>query len=218
MLREPEKGDTEKDISLDLEERLNALQSAARCEWHKEVRMQCYTHSLRGKPDALRIDYVAKIDGILVGFEVKKTPEKAADLGRYLLQCAQYAHGTIGASTSDRINVEWIGQAMLAVFLVTSNHLAGDYVLTHGRAAHRLFGPANVGFFNRDCRHADCFDLRLCGGRIWSKEGGWHRGMVNKSARVGNGSFQAANVDDVTFPDGEAFDFPFETSRDYRWW
>lgn len=188
---------TEPELSADLLKRLEILKDCGRADFAKEVRMVCYTHASKASPVTLRIDYVVNLDGLLIGFEVKRAPEAAADLGRYLTQCAQYACGLIGAAMIDRVNPEWIGKALYAVFLVSTTSGCSDMVLSHGRAAHRLFGPQNVSFFVRQCRHDDGFELRLCAERVWCKESGWHRGMVNKAGRSGNGGLRTADTSDV---------------------
>jgi hypothetical protein len=193
---------TEAELSTDIANRLAALTDAGRAVVAKEVRMLCFTPANRVAPVTLRIDYVVCLDGLLIGIEIKKPPEHAADLGRDLTQCAQYASGVIGAATVDRVPPQWVGKALFAVFLATSAQGCTAFILEHFRAAHRLYGPQNVGFLNRQCRHDDCFELKLCAERAWSKEWGWHRGIVRKTARTGNGSTTHADTSSVTFPPG----------------
>lgn len=195
-------GITEHELSADILRRLDALVDSGRAVVAKEVRMLCFTHAGSSKPATLRIDYIVCLDGLLIGIEVKAAPDKAADLGRDLTQCAQYQAGVIGAATIGRVPPEWVGKALFATFLATTAQGCSDFLLEHFRSAHRLYGPQNVGFVIRQCRHADCFELRLCGDRAWSKEWGWHRGLLNKSARSGNGSVTHADTSSVTFPVG----------------
>lgn len=201
---------TEQALSLDLEIRLGMLAEIDRCEWHGQVGMLCWIRASRSAPEPLRIDYIAKIDGLLVGFEVKAPPQKASELGKDLVQCMQYVHGIIAPSKTNRIPAEWIGQSLLAVFLVSDARYCPPYVQKHGEHAHRLFGPANVGLFNRNCRHPECFELFLSGDRVWSKEWGWHRGILNRSHRVGNGSVNMTDFSSIETPESAACPFPHE--------
>jgi hypothetical protein len=204
-----ENGPSEKDLANDLEFRLNVLSESHRCIWRAEVRMLCYTHAARGsEPETLRIDYIAMLDGILVGFEVKRPPDRPAELGRCLWQCAQYAQGIIGAATVEKVPQDWIGKALLGVFLVSDASYCTPHTQSHGQYAHRLYGPANVGFLRR--KYLDEFELFLCADRAWSKEWGWHRGLVHKSARSGNGSVKVADIEGVTVPDKWAHTHPIK--------
>lgn len=200
---------TEKQLSEDLRARLEWLERQDRCTWRPEVRMVCLAHASKGAPTTLRIDYVANLDGILVGFEVKKPPETPADLGRALVQCAQYSQGIIGVATVDRVPPTWIGQSLLATFLVSDASFTSEHVQEHGHYAHRLFGPANVGFMRRTGREPRAFELYLCAERAWSDEWGWHRGIIGKTARSGNGRIRVADVESVTVPERWAHTRPF---------
>lgn len=200
---------TEDQIKSELEAHLEKLNDIGRCDWRKEVRMLCWIQASRSTPSTLRIDYVAKIDGVLVGFEAKKPPERAADLGKDLVQCAQYAHGVIAAATIDRVHPEWVGQSLLGVFLVSDARYCSDYVQQHGVHAHRLFGPANVGFWSR---RFDCFELHLCADRVWSKDWGWNRGIIGRNHRIGSGVVKSADFSGITIPDGA--NCPFIISDD----
>lgn len=160
--------------------------------------MLCFTHAAKNLPQTLRIDYIAELDGLLIGIEVKAPPDKAVELGRDLFQCAQYAQGII----APHVNTpqEWVGKALWGVFFASDGRYCREYVRQHGTYAQRLYGPANVGFLNRRCRHADCFELFMSGERAWSKEWGWHRGMIKKASRTGNGSTNFVDTQNVTFP------------------
>ena len=155
---------------------------------YRQVRMLCFTHANRVRPANLRIDYVARIDdGPIVGIEVKAAITEAADLGRALFQCSQYAAGVIGSATCDRIAPNLVGQPLAAVLLYTDVKGMTDYVKRHGWAAHRLYGPANVGFLFNVSRG---LEMRLCGERYWTEWSGWHQGMISKGYRSGNGTFK----------------------------
>lgn len=174
----------ESSISAALRGQLDGL--GDRCIWREEVWMLCWTHSLRRQADRLRIDYVAELDGRLIGIETKAPPEHAVDIGRYLLQCAQYASGIV-APNRQEVPQRWIGKPLAGVFLRTKLYRKDEWIMEHLRAAPRLYGPANVGFLTREKRGL-C--LRLSGERFWTEWRGWHQGMLNKASRVGNGSFQ----------------------------
>lgn len=175
---------TEAEISAGLQEDLVRL--GDRCIWHREVWMLCWTHSKRMQADRLRIDYVIELDGRLLGIEVKAPPPHMSDLGRYLVQCSQYAAGKIGANRSD-IPQSWIGRPIEGVFLRTRTTGAHDMMMQHFRAAHRLYGPANVGFVTKE-RHTG-LTLLLCGNRFWTESRGYNQGMLIKSSQVGSQKF-----------------------------
>lgn len=183
-------GRSETALKEDLERRLSAL--GDRVEWRKEVWLLCWTHSLREQADRLRVDYVIQIDGDarLLGIEVKAAPDKAADFGRAMLQCVQYSFGAVAPATEDRIPRKWIGRPLSAVFLRTDTKALRAYVGDHARASHRLFGPANVGHLFVVSRG---LEMRLCGERFWTEWSGFHQGLLNKSARRGNGSWHPEN-------------------------
>jgi len=176
--------ESEAEISAWLEAELTRL-TESRCVFRREVRMLCWTHSARAQADTLRIDFVAEIEGRLIGIECKKAPSQQVDLGRYLLQSGQYANGIIGANT--HIPQQWTGRPLVAVFLRTKLTGAHEGIRNHAYCAHRLFGPANVGFLTKEKRGL-C--LRLSGERFWTEWSGYHQGMLNKNARIGSGSFQ----------------------------
>lgn len=175
---------TEPNLCRALEADLDRL--GERCLWRDQVWMLCWTHTLRGWADRLRIDYVAELDGRLVGIEVKAPAEHAAELGRDLLQCAQYSAGKIGANRAE-VPQRWIGQALAGVFLRTKHSRQDDWMRQHTFAAHRLYGPANVGFLVKEERGL-C--LRLSGERFWTEWSGWNQGRLTTNARVGNGRFR----------------------------
>jgi hypothetical protein len=62
-------------------------------------------------------------------------------------------------------------------------------MLQHAHSAHRLYGPANVGFVFRTKRR---LELRLCAERYWCEIHGLNNGSIaNKNHRSGNGDFRA---------------------------
>jgi len=178
---------TEREISARLDEALDRL--GARCIWRPEVSMLCWTHSIRAQADRLRIDRVLELEGRLLGIEVKAPPAQQADLGRDLLQCAQYAVGIVAPNRAE-VPATWIGRSLEAVFLATALTGCHEGIIDHWRCAHRLFGPANVGFVCRT--RDDALSLRLCGERFWCERYGYHQGMLKRTARVGNGRFVPA--------------------------
>ena len=185
ILRLLENFHTEAALSAELRETFARL--GARCVWRSEVWMMCWTHALREHPDRLRIDYVVELDGRLIGVEVKAQAAKSSDLGRQLVQCAQYAAGAVAVNRAD-VPSHWIGKPLAGVFLRTKwAEPSTPRRIDHAKAAHRLFGPANVGFVIME-PWGMC--LRLCAERFWTERRGWHQGMLQKAARVGNGSFQ----------------------------
>ena len=173
---------TEAQISTQLKLELDEL--GDRCVWRDEVWMVCWTHRIRDQADRLRIDFVAELDGRLIGIEAKAPAEHASDLGRHLLQCAQYAAGLIAANRSE-VPQHWIGKPLSAVFLRTKVGRRDEWMEKHTFAARRLYGPANVGFLLREPRGL-C--LTLSGERWWTQWSGWNQGRLTTHARVGNGS------------------------------
>lgn len=179
---------TEAQISAQLKQDLNRL--GDRCVWRDEVWMICWTHSLREQADRLRIDFVAELDGRLIGIETKAPAEHASDLGRHLVQCSQYAAGKIAANRAE-VPQHWIGKGLAAVFLRTKVGRRDEWMEKHTFAARRLYGPANVGFLLRDDPRGLC--LTLSGERWWTEWRGWNQGRLTTHARVGNGSFRAGD-------------------------
>jgi hypothetical protein len=173
---------------------LERLQGAGRCEWAPQVRMLHWRHAQDAERAIVRIDYVARMDGgPLIGLEAKKAPAKAADLGRYLKQCSDYADSVIAGSTTTP--QAWVGRPLKAVFLVVEIENAADYIRQHYMQATRLMGPFNVGFVRR--RH-DGLQLYLCDEENWWCEA-WgysaHAMSRNSNRRVGNGSFKLDAVE-----------------------
>jgi hypothetical protein len=180
---------TEAEVSARLRARLDLLRKQGRCEYRAEVGLSCWVHGIRNQAERLRIDYVASFDGgPLVGLEVKRCPAKAADLGRALVQCAQYAAGVVAPALVSRVPAAWVGQPLKACFLYVDQHGMSDFVLDHARAAPRLFGPANVGFAY--ISRWQGFLLQLAAERFWSERYGSGAMATNKLFRRGNGSFR----------------------------
>jgi hypothetical protein len=131
---------------------------------------------------------VARFDGgPLVGIEAKMPPKKAADLGRYLKQCSDYADSVIAGHT--RTPQSWVGRPLKAVFLAVEINNTRDWIGAHYSQATRLMGPFNVGFVRR---RSDGLQLYLCDEMNWWGESGGYSGLAlerNKNRRVGNGSF-----------------------------
>lgn len=174
---------TEAEISAELVADLRRL--GDRCLFRPEVRMLCWTHAMKSKPDPLRIDFVAELDGRILGIEVKRAPTRASELGQYLLQASQYAVGVIAANPAN-VPQKWTGRPVEAVFVRTKLTRCDEFMHSHAMAAHRLFGAANVGFVTREARGL-C--LRLCAERFWTEWSGYHQGMLTKITRVGSGRF-----------------------------
>lgn len=179
--------ESERDLVARLHAELDRL--GQRCVWRQEVWMLCHTHAARKGMERLRIDVVADLDGRLIGIEAKAPPQQAVEIGRALLQCAQYAAGIIAPANRDGLPRAWIEQPLTAVFLLQNQVRQDDFMARHRDAAHRLFGPANVGFLVRE-RYGLC--LRLSAERFWTERRGYHQGMLTKLSRGGSGTFQAS--------------------------
>ena len=192
----------EAEVSAFLQQQLSRLTTEGRCVWRAEVRIMAWTHIKRGKPDYLRLDYVARLDeGPLIGFEVKRRPDVAADLGRAFFQASQYAAGQVASQVMEGEAIGWQGQPLKAVFLVIDQRGISQPVREHLKAAPRLFGPANVGFasfglppagnvtqsggvYRKELR------LELSAGRWWSECYGYRADAMARTARTGSSSFQ----------------------------
>lgn len=187
-------GKTEPELVDRLKAIFGRLSDAGRCTWRPEVRL---LHWIRGgKTKTLRADFVASVDGSpLLAFEVKRAAEHAADLGRHLLQCADYARCVVAPASAERDVQMWIQQPIRAAFLFTDPASMRPYVREHATAARRLFGPARVGFAFDHSRRG--LLMQLCDESVFWSEWDWRGGarqqfngaVVNQKARIGNGSF-----------------------------
>lgn len=180
---------SEAEVSARVREQLERLRRLGRCEYRAEVGLSCWVHGIRATAERLRIDYVASFDGApLVGIEIKRCPEKARDLGRALVQCAQYAAGVVAPALVSRVPPAWVGRPLMACFLYVDQRGMRDGVLEHAKAAPRLFGPANVGFAY--ISQWQGLLLQLAAERFWSERHGAGAMATCKVSRIGNGSFK----------------------------
>lgn len=172
------------------EEHLKRLEAAGRCEWRPQVRLLHWAHGKFSEKSKLRIDYVARFDdGPLVGIEAKVAPAKAADMGRYLKQCHDYANSIVGVHSETPHS--WHGLPLFRVFLALEIGTAADYVRQHYSTATRIMGPFNVGFVRRSHFHG--LQFYICEENAWWTENyGYGGGAMrqNTNRRVGSGSFQ----------------------------
>lgn len=185
-------GKTEPELADRLQHIFLRLEEVGRCVWRREVRLLHW--GARGKVSTLRADFVASLDGSpLMAFEVKRAAPKAADLGRHLLQCADYARSVVAPMVAEKGVQAWVQQPIRATFLFTDPAAMRPWVREHAKHARRLFGPARVGFAFDHARRG--LLLQLCDDTTFWSEFDWRGdarqhfagGLVNQRARVGNG-------------------------------
>lgn len=173
---------------------LNRLKDAGRCEWTSQVRMLHWRHARDEVRAIVRIDYVVRLDmGPLIGIEAKVIPQKAADLGRYLKQCSDYADSVVAGHA--RTPQAWVGKPLRHVFLAIDPSGSTDFVGQHYSTATRLMGPFNVGFIRR---RSDGLQFYITDEMNWWCEA-WGYSQraktTNINRRIGNGSFRIEHED-----------------------
>lgn len=178
----------ETEVSAELRQTFIRMQAAGRCTWMEEVRLMCWTHAQKSRPDFLRIDYVARLDsGPLLGFEVKRRPERPAELGAHLAQCGQYSAGLVTAQIFQSAECRsWQDQPLAAVFLRVDAEGMDPYVLEHAKAAVRLWGPMNVGFAKIRPKHGLFLQLGTSE-RWYSERDGYRADAFDRTAKFGSG-------------------------------
>lgn len=184
----------EPEIAAELQAIFERLEDAGRCVWRREVRILHWARA--GKVHTLRADFIAQIDGSpLLAFEVKRAPQKAADLGRHLLQCVDYAKCQVAPATADRVVPSWVSQPIRASFMFSDWAAMPPFVREHAAKARRLFGPARVGFAFNTKRYG--LRLTLTHENIFWQELDYNGetrqrfngSLIHQGERVGNGSF-----------------------------
>jgi hypothetical protein len=178
--------------------RFTALRDAGRCQFGQEIRVLSWGHIGHGQK-TIRPDFVVSFDDSpLIAIEVKGCLEKVADLGRALSQCDDYARARVGANDATILPPNWIGRPIWGAALAFHPKGSGPDVQAAvlveeetGKArgaAHRLFGPRNVGFLAVEDRGL-C--LRVGGERWWREWAGWREDAFARGARVGSGRLDA---------------------------
>ena len=113
--------------------------------------MVCWTHSLRAKVDILRIDFVAELDGRLLGIKIKDRRSIVATLAFTWSSPPNTRRGLSGRTSPMCLRN---GSAVRSKPVFIPKKLTGTHrrLQDHAYAASRLTGPANVGFVTRERR------------------------------------------------------------------
>lgn len=171
-----------------LVERFAALRGAGRCTFAQEVRVLSWGHIGKGV-QTIRADFVVSLDDApLLAVECKGRMEQPVELGKALSQCDDYARARVGANDASRTPPAWIGLPIWAAALAFDAPGSRDTVQAHAAMAHRIVGPRNVGFLEREQRGL-CF--RLGGERWWSEWSGWRADAFARGTRIGSGRMPA---------------------------
>lgn len=176
----------EANISARLAERFEVLRAEGRCEYAAEVWLLTWGHIGKGA-QRVRADFVLSLDGgPLLVVEVKGRFGRGVEMGDALRQTADYARAQVAAAQTVGNDVPraWHGApirwaALAYDYAALPEHLAG-----HQEAAHRLFGPQNVGFLTNDRWQGLKFTLG--GDRYWSDKHGWRENAAARTVRVGS--------------------------------
>ena len=78
----------------------------------------------------------------------------------------------------------WIGQPIRWAALAFKYDATKEFVHEHEKAAHRLFGPSNVGFLRVDKWQGLKFVLG--GDRYWSEKESWRENAMTRTTRIGS--------------------------------
>lgn len=171
-----------------LELRFAALRDEGRCVYAREVRVLTWGHIAKG-PQTGRADFVLSLDDSpLIAVECKGRMEQPAELGRALSQCDDYARAQIGVNDLARVPREWSGRPIWGAALAFDAAGSRESVQAHALSAHRIVGPRNVGFLEREDRGL-C--LRYGGERYWSEWSGWRTDAFARGVRIGSGRASA---------------------------
>lgn len=185
----------ERELCQRLEPHFERLAAAGRLEWRKEVQMLHWRHAADDGRRIIRIDYVCRFDeGPLIGIEAKKAPARAAEIGRYIKQCADYAVSVVRGHAENLKG--WTGKPLHAVFLAVEIGQCHDYIRRHHAEAVRLSSAFRVGFIRRHPRYG--IQLTLSDDENWWCEAYGYRGDAfsrNSNIRTGNGSFKLPDAD-----------------------
>jgi hypothetical protein len=178
-------------VSSFLEKHLTRLEREGRCIWRPEVWLEGWTHAENSEMQRQRVDFAVRLDsGPLIGLELKRRPDQAADLGRHCFQAAQYAMARV--SKSNAVPEDWHRSSLAAVFLGVDRREISPGVQTHLESAERLYGPARVGFLTYGARIGPFppdpgLSLWLTGEKWWSERSSY-RVNIHRVIRSGNGN------------------------------
>ncbi len=181
-------GSFETRIVARLVQRFSELRDGGRCVFGQEVRVLSWGHIGKGV-QTIRADFVVSLDDApLVAIECKGRLEQPVELGRALSQCDDYARARVGANDAAKTPPAWIGRPIWASALAFDLPGSRETVQAHAAMAHRIVGPRNVGFLEREERGL-C--LRLGGERWWTEWNGWRADAFARGTRIGSGRTSA---------------------------
>ncbi len=171
-----------------LQARFQALADEGRCVFAREVRLLSWGHIGKGV-QTVRADFVVSLDDApLLAIECKGRLEQPVDLGRALSQCDDYARAKVGANDASRVPLIWLDRPIWGAALAFDLPGSRETIQAHTVMAHRIVGPRNVGFLEREDRGL-CF--RLGGERWWSEWAGWRADAFARGTRIGSGRTDA---------------------------
>ena len=167
-----------------LAKRFQRLTAEGRCLFAQEVRVLSWGHIGKGV-QTVRADFgVSLDDSPLLAIECKGRLEQPVELGRALSQCDDYARAKVGANDAARVPISWIDRPIWGAALAFDLPGSRETVQAHATMAHRIVGPRNVGFLEREDRGL-C--LRLGGERWWTEWSGWRADAFARGTRLGSG-------------------------------
>lgn len=172
-------------IKARLAKRFAALAAEDRCAFADEVWLLTWGHIAKGAK-RVRADFVVSLDGgPLLAVECKGAIGRAAELGDALRQTGDYARAQVAPQVI-RVGLpqSWIGAPIRWAALAFKYDATREWVEQHEKAAHRLFGPANVGFMRVDKWQGLKFVLG--GDRYWSERESWRENAMMRTTRVGS--------------------------------
>lgn len=176
-------GSVEDQIKARLEARFTALAAEDRCTYAREVWLLTWGHIAKGAK-RVRADFVVCLDGgPLLAVECKGTIARMVDLGDALRQAGDYSRAQVAPQLVGP-GIPPVGAPIRWAALAFNYGSMSEPVQRHEEAAHRLFGPANVGFLRVDKWQGLKFVLGA--DRYWSEAHGWRENAMARTTRVGS--------------------------------
>lgn len=166
-----------------LEARFSALALEDRCAFAREVWLLTWGHIAKGAK-RVRADFVVSLDGgPLLAVECKGTITHMVELGDAMRQAGDYARAQVAPQLVGP-GIPPVGAPIRWAALAFNYASMSEPVSRHEEAAHRLFGPANVGFLRMDRWQGLKFVLGS--NRYWSEAHGWRADALTRTTRVGS--------------------------------
>jgi hypothetical protein len=171
-----------------IKERLTArfekLHTEGRCVFAREVWLMTWGHITKGA-QRVRADFVASLDGgPLLAVECKGSFCRQAEIGDALRQTGDYARAQVAPQeVKNRLPPTWVGNPIRWAALAYNYRSIPPHIQPAAEAAHRLFGPSNVGFLTVDKWQGLKFILGA--DRYWSEANGWRVNAMVRTTRLG---------------------------------